>query len=1204
MWGTGDPDVFAILYSSANFTADVAIAPQAPTVINTTGDPAPVVFFLASGRLPDGLVLQEDGNLTGTPTAPGQYSFTMAASNGTRQVESGSIVYTVANAGQLALAYPALGASPVRTPLEPQVPTLDHATDGIITRYSVSGAFPQGLSLDTYTGILTGAARRPGTYSFTITARNWNRSATADLHYQFLPGPDPVLTYANQRFDTEDAILLSPTLDHLTITEATRFSLAQGELPAGLELVPERGDLMGTIATPGTYTFAIGLNDGIDQLTSAPVTFQVAPFVPLRVNLTAPVQVLEPGVRADLSWTLEGLPITASLTRNLVVETPGSGPDQQVHIPITVGDGSASVPVIRRQTYTLAVTGRPKPGRGLQAARSSVVLAAKGVDLLAGDPVRVQPPQGYSSGPAASAQWRKVTGAVFHDGRLFLAEGADHTLRRLNLADGSVDPFAGVLMGADAGLPFQVGGRLNAPGPMAVAGDRLLICDRGSHTLKVCPLEHPSALAVLAGHSGQRGGADGQGAAARFGTLMDVAVHAGSGIAFVADLEHGIRMVRLADGEVRTLVATPTVRNGQAWPALTRPVGLAVTAAGTLYLTTETRPGYPREANPVIQILVPQTPADLWGSAWELNRFAGQKGAGYQDGAINNPQEPQHSARFKNPVGLAVVGDSLIVADSGNNAIRKINLTTRLVTTLAGALSQDPRMVVRSVLPGNSDGPLADAKFRLPTRIVVGADASQLFIVDQAEKTLREIRHTDDPAQLAVGTLGTMAKQALREESKDGLAAGARFMTPTAVAVERKTGDAYVLDNKRLVRKVAVLGTSTISAGTVTTLIGAPGGIVNGDPRPATSPLTEATELGIDGRARLFILEPKKNAIRMYDRQELTTFLTPVSDPLPMIAGQTLRPDPRIHMAVRPGGTGLALAVSSYANARPGGHGAGWMVRLHGEGQAHPVVVSSDLQAEPLALAVDLANNVHVLTTDPVHQVCTIHTFGRPVGGTYGEPHQTRFGPGAAQGRILGLPEVKAMIADTKGNLFLTDSANALVWMMPAPAAGQPWSGDIFPMLGQASVHQLIGANVKAFSDPLYLPTGLGITGADDLVLTSGDAVYQVTAPGTAVHPWIPARTFAWTSQAPQRAAAVDPAAPAAPRPAGPNMNQVIAGRNRTRGIAAYEAAVAARGRGEEAIALRHFAQARHYFELFIEIVREGEEVDEVNSQYLANIPR
>jgi hypothetical protein len=119
------------------------------------------------------------------------------------------------------------------------------------------------------------------------------------------------------------------------------------------------------------------------------------------------------------------------------------------------------------------------------------------------------------------------------------------------------------------------------------------------------------------------------------------------------------------------------------------------------------------------------------------------------------------------------------------------------------------------------------------------------------------------------------------------------------------------------------------------------------------------------------------------------------------------------------------------------------------------------------------------------------------------------FGPGVPAGEDFGFPDVRGMAPDSRGNLYLTDRANGLVWR-----AGARF-GPVEPVAGrfgeQLSLGQRHGAPLDS---PLPALGAIAVTGDDDLVVLCGDALVQITAPGTAAAPWIPALPVAAFSQA------------------------------------------------------------------------------------------
>jgi hypothetical protein len=84
------------------------------------------------------------------------------------------------------------------------------------------------------------------------------------------------------------------------------------------------------------------------------------------------------------------------------------------------------------------------------------------------------------------------------------------------------------------------------------------------------------------------------------------------------------------------------------------------------------------------------------------------------------------NAMFSVPVGLAVWGDFLLVADSANHVIRAVYLATGLVTTLAG-----------TGYAGHIDGVAHSAEFHAPRGISVNGNT--LYISDTGNNLIRTL---------------------------------------------------------------------------------------------------------------------------------------------------------------------------------------------------------------------------------------------------------------------------------------------------------------------------------------------------------------------------------------------------------------------------------------------------------------------------------
>jgi len=154
-------------------------------------------------------------------------------------------------------------------------------------------------------------------------------------------------------------------------------------------------------------------------------------------------------------------------------------------------------------------------------------------------------------------------------------------------------------------------------------------------------------------------------------------------------------------------------------------------------------------------------------------------------------------ATFSSPSGVAVDSDdNVIVADTGNNLIRKITIAadgTATASTLAG-----------SGTPGalNLVGVLAE--FNAPKGVAVDSD-DNVYVVDTGNSTIRKITittTTSDGVETETATVSTFAGTAGTTGTDDGTGATARFNAPEGVAVD-SSGNVYVADTaNHIIRKI------------------------------------------------------------------------------------------------------------------------------------------------------------------------------------------------------------------------------------------------------------------------------------------------------------------------------------------------------------------------------------------------------------------
>ena len=166
------------------------------------------------------------------------------------------------------------------------------------------------------------------------------------------------------------------------------------------------------------------------------------------------------------------------------------------------------------------------------------------------------------------------------------------------------------------------------------------------------------------------------------------------------------------------------------------------------------------------------------------------------------------AAAFNTPSGLAIdAAGNLYLADTGNNAIRKITPGGK-VSTLAG-----------DGLAGDKDGVGAGAQFNGPIGVAVDADGV-VYVADTYNDRIRRISANGEVTTIAGGKRAGLA---------DGAAAQALFDTPTGLALSA-AGELYIADTgNSAVRKLGKDGNvSTVAAakeGERASLLRAPVGI-------------------------------------------------------------------------------------------------------------------------------------------------------------------------------------------------------------------------------------------------------------------------------------------------------------------------------------------------------------------------------------------
>ena len=314
---------------------------------------------------------------------------------------------------------------------------------------------------------------------------------------------------------------------------------------------------------------------------------------------------------------------------------------------------------------------------------------------------------------------------------------------------GGATPFVGPMDGTGTAAWFF------NPTAITTNGTHLYVADTSNN--KIRKIEIATGVVTSFAGSGTAGALDGTGTAATFWQPGGIATD-GTNLYVTENGNNRVRKIVIATGVVSTLAgSTIGTLDGTGTAAqFSRPIG--ITTDGTnLYVVDS--------SSFKIRKIVIDTGV--------VTTFAGSGSAGAVD-AVGT------AATFTYPAGITTDGTNLYVADSLSNRIRKIVISTRAVTTLAG-----------SATSGSDDGAGSAAKFFKPAG--VATDGTNVYVGDTGNHKIRKI-------VIATGEVSTIAGTG-SIGAADGTGSAASFYNPNGMTTDGKT--LYVVDSTNTkIRKI------------------------------------------------------------------------------------------------------------------------------------------------------------------------------------------------------------------------------------------------------------------------------------------------------------------------------------------------------------------------------------------------------------------
>jgi hypothetical protein len=296
-----------ITLPATTLAGGTAYQAYAAAINPATGGIAPYTYTLSAGALPAGVTVNgASGALSGTPTVPGSFSFTLTATDS-----------TTGTAGQASQSYSLSIVSPTLTIAPSTLPaggigtaySQTLSTSGGTAPYSYalsSGVLPGGLTL-TAGGVLSGTPTDTGSFTLTVTATDAN-NATGSVNYTLAIAavvPDaPTIGAATAGDGAASVSFTAPSANGGAAISGYTVTAS----PGGATATGAASPITVTGLTNGTaYTFTVVANNSVGSSSASAAS-----------NLVTPVAAIQLPVANNVSTTVAANssvnPITLDIT--------------------------------------------------------------------------------------------------------------------------------------------------------------------------------------------------------------------------------------------------------------------------------------------------------------------------------------------------------------------------------------------------------------------------------------------------------------------------------------------------------------------------------------------------------------------------------------------------------------------------------------------------------------------------------------------------------------------------------------------------------------------------------------------------------------------------------------------------------------------------------------------------------------------------
>lgn len=341
-------------------TAKVGV-PFSGTPSLTDAANRPVDSWLASG-LPLGLAISSySGEITGTPTKLGNFSFAVQATGpGGSSAQTGVVVAVSAGVPSITAGQTFTGR--VGTAFLAK-PALTDAANRPVTSWQAVVTLPPWTALNTATGEVTGTPPELGSFNVALTATGpggTSAQATFSIGVSF----GAVTITPGQSFTAKAGQLFSATPTLTAGSDAASTTWAHGLAPSWADINPTTGEITGRPELAKTDTLEIIATnaDGSDTKSVSIVVAYGSPFISRGQKLSLK-QGVETSIQLQTALPLEHYPITtwacadlpswATLSQSgtITATAPISGASTEIHVTAT-GPGGTDTAAITLECFS------------------------------------------------------------------------------------------------------------------------------------------------------------------------------------------------------------------------------------------------------------------------------------------------------------------------------------------------------------------------------------------------------------------------------------------------------------------------------------------------------------------------------------------------------------------------------------------------------------------------------------------------------------------------------------------------------------------------------------------------------------------------------------------------------------------------------------------------------------------------------------